>query len=829
MIELRDLQFRSDLIQDALVELNNCWDLAQCPVKLNAIERIWNQYDNYQSLEFLVELIKTDQSRRIESGHEMDLHFYLDHFPELANDHARVISLAYSEFCVIEDHGQSLSIDRFCDKYEAWGDSIRCQLEIHKLLSIPSNEILGNQRLHDFPKAGDEVEHFRLEREIGRGGSARVYLANDLSLGNRRVALKVSGDCSTEPEILARLDHEHIVPILSVHDSENGLRLICMPYHGGVTFDHLLSNLLYRNRKTPRKTAMELWTVLSEIDPDETELSGEFHQSNRFWSEFPRNGGFTDAVAWLGWKIALALDHAHQQNIFHRDIKPANILISRKAGPLLLDFNMARDPQAVNQIEDRIRGGTLPYMAPEQLAAFLDSTLWSEISGKSDIYSLGLVLKEFITGERVETPLGGNALILDQVRGLLRQRSIGWVRQKDSNRNISSAWDAVLSKSLAFSPSDRYQNVSQFADDLKCILEKKPLKWAWNRSRKERWGVKIRPFRKYVVFGLFAMIGYLSLMAWRPAPVSEMVIPGVSNTLIEPLKSGQYALVAKLLESGENDSSQATSMEIIRMIVGIELSPGNVLAQERINQLVKKPDLDESCLMIQGAIGKNRHLEFLPVYRDYCRLALLQSKGTTHPLEWQDLERRFFHLQNQWPDDLRTYGFLAYLASMRSDYQTAFDQADQGLKMISSHPGASSGAIRGDLLQEKIKSRFQLGTVAQRSDHHESALELYELCLKDVRLFQSTENEALKNPACRFRIIQLELLSEIGVGDIKTDQLKYDEALAKYLSGESLLDQNQELFRQNESYEKFRSDLDLRIRRISELDKSSGLIHLNSN
>jgi hypothetical protein len=72
-------------------------------------------------------------------------------------------------------------------------------------------------------------------------------------------------------------------------------------------------------------------------------------------------------------------------------------------------------------------------------------------------------------------------------------------------------------------------------------------------------------------------------------------------------------------------------------------------------------------------------------------------------------------------------------------------------------------------------------------------------------------------------------LSEIGVGDIKTDQLKYDEALAKYLSGEALLDQNQELFRQNESYEKFRSDLDLRIRRISELDKSSGLINLNSN
>ena len=116
MIELRDLQFRSDLIQDALVDLNAFWDLAQSPVSLNEIERIWAQYDKLKTIEFLVELIKTDQSRRIEFQHEIDLHFYLDHFPELANDHARVISLAYSEFCVIEDHGQTLNIDHFCNK-----------------------------------------------------------------------------------------------------------------------------------------------------------------------------------------------------------------------------------------------------------------------------------------------------------------------------------------------------------------------------------------------------------------------------------------------------------------------------------------------------------------------------------------------------------------------------------------------------------------------------------------------------------------------------------------------------------------------------------------
>lgn len=323
------------------------------------------------------------------------------------------------------------------------------------------------------------------------------------------------------------------------------------------------------------------------------------------------------------------------------------------------------------------------------------------------------------------------------------------------------------------------------------------------------------------------VIGYFSLMAW--SPVSEFVIPGVSPTLVRHLKAGQYQSVSKILQMTQDPIPQNTSMEIIRMIIGIELSPGDAIAQERIKVLVTKPDLDESCLMVQAAIGKNRHLEFLPIYRDYCRLALLQSNGTTNPLEWQDLERKFFQLQNHWPNDLRTYAFLAYLASMRADYQTAFDQAKQGLKVISDHPGSSSGTIRSELLQEKMKSQFQLGTVAQRRDRHQSALEFYQSCLSDVRLFQATEIEALKNPECHFRIMQLELLSEIGLGDIKTDLLKYDEALSKYRSAQALLDQNQELFRLNESYEKFRSDLDLRIRRLSELDKASGLINLNSN
>ena len=92
-----------------------------------------------------------------------------------------------------------------------------------------------------FPRIGDELAGFRILVELGRGAFARVYLAEEVNLGRRPVAIKVSSADGDEPQILARLQHTHIVPVHSVcDDSRSGLRVLCMPYFGGANLAQVL-------------------------------------------------------------------------------------------------------------------------------------------------------------------------------------------------------------------------------------------------------------------------------------------------------------------------------------------------------------------------------------------------------------------------------------------------------------------------------------------------------------------------------------------------------------------------------------------------------------
>ena len=99
----------------------------------------------------------------------------------------------------------------------------------------------GHARSASLPRIGEELAGFRLVLELGRGAFARVFLAEELSLGHRLVALKVSRAEGDEPRILARLQHAHIVPVHSVHvDPATGFRLLCMPFFGGTNLAQLL-------------------------------------------------------------------------------------------------------------------------------------------------------------------------------------------------------------------------------------------------------------------------------------------------------------------------------------------------------------------------------------------------------------------------------------------------------------------------------------------------------------------------------------------------------------------------------------------------------------
>ena len=99
----------------------------------------------------------------------------------------------------------------------------------------------GSSLLGLLLRIGEELAGFRLVLELGRGAFARVFLAEELSLGHRLVALKVSRAEGDEPLMLARLQHAHIVPVHSVHvDPATGFRLLCMPFFGGTNLAQLL-------------------------------------------------------------------------------------------------------------------------------------------------------------------------------------------------------------------------------------------------------------------------------------------------------------------------------------------------------------------------------------------------------------------------------------------------------------------------------------------------------------------------------------------------------------------------------------------------------------
>ena len=105
---------------------------------------------------------------------------------------------------------------------------------------------------------------------------------------------------------------------------------------------------------------------------------------------------YVQAVLWVGSRLASGLAHAHERSILHLDLKPANILLTDDGQPMLLDFNLSID------LKNRPRtpgvGGTARYMSPEQLEAYRGLT--REIDGRSDLYSLGIILFELLTGRR---------------------------------------------------------------------------------------------------------------------------------------------------------------------------------------------------------------------------------------------------------------------------------------------------------------------------------------------------------------------------------------------------------------------------------------------
>jgi serine/threonine protein kinase/Flp pilus assembly protein TadD len=370
--------------------------------------------------------------------------------PEIA------VQLIYEEMCLRRERGQPAEPEEYLRRFPQWTRELEVLFHCHDLFEARP----GPPR---FPEAGESLGDFQLLAELGRGLHGRVFLATQSALADRPVVLKLTPRAGREHLSLARLQHTHILPLLSAEeDAAAGLLVLCMPYFGGAS----LAQLLDRPDGRRLQSGQDL---LDRLDAAQA-ASPVPRAAREPARQFLARASAVQAVCWLGACLADALHHAHGRGLVHLDVKPSNVLLTADGQAMLLDFHLAREPLRRGEPAPAWLGGTPAYMSPEQRAA-LDAVrgggdVPADVDGRSDVFSLGVLLYELLAGE---SP--------DDRRGPLRRR----------NPDVSVGLADVLDKCLAPEPRDRYRSAAALAADLRRHLADLPLEGVRNRSPLERW------------------------------------------------------------------------------------------------------------------------------------------------------------------------------------------------------------------------------------------------------------------------------------------------------------------------------------------------------
>jgi serine/threonine-protein kinase len=265
---------------------------------------------------------------------------------------------------------------------------------------------------------GREIAGFRIEREIGRGGMGFVYLAAQ-SFPERKVALKLlSPDLASDPSFRERFvresnaaastEHPNIVPVYGAGEADGRLYL-AMRYIEGTD----LGSHLAREGTLPPEHASKICAQIAE-----------------------------------------ALDAAHDRGLIHRDVKPGNILLDPHDRAYLTDFGLIRRTQLHTDITKTGQFmGTIDYVAPEQIKG-------GEIDGRADVYSLGCVLYECLTGS---APFHRDTEVATIYAHLEETAPIA----SSERPAISPVLSAVVAKAMAKRPEDRFSTAGEMAEALR--------------------------------------------------------------------------------------------------------------------------------------------------------------------------------------------------------------------------------------------------------------------------------------------------------------------------------------------------------------------------
>jgi WD40 repeat protein len=390
----------------------------------------------------LVSVLRVDQWERRTRGEIVKAESYLDGFPMVRNDPERAIDVIFAEYLLREQLGESPSLSEYGRRFPQYAGELKLQVELHRAMAEEgagdwpetltdrsanrgtSVEAETEPGSNDYP----DIPGYEVLGVLGSGGMGMVYCAWQQKL-NRTVALKILHARAqatsemlrrfrVEAEAVARLQHPNIVQIHEVGQ------------HAGYPF-----------------------LVLERVDGPSLAraLGGN-----------PQPGS---QAAELLETLARAMHAAHRHGVVHRDLTPANILLTGDGTPKITDFGLAKLVIGGDELRTQTGEllGTPSYMAPEQAAG-----RHGEVGAASDVYALGAILYELLTGRppfKAESPL-------ETLRQVVFEEPVAPSRLRP---RLPRDLETLCLKCLRKDPAQRYASALALADDARRFLDGRPI------------------------------------------------------------------------------------------------------------------------------------------------------------------------------------------------------------------------------------------------------------------------------------------------------------------------------------------------------------------